>query len=269
MPRGGKKTSGKTAGKGRGGAGKVAGKKKKKLNNPLFRARPRTFGVGKDLPPPRDMSRFVKWPRYIMIQRQRRVLLNRLKVPPAVNQFSQTLDKAQAGEVLKLLNKYRPEDRRAKARRLRFEAKELAAGRAVEKKKPFAVKYGLNHVTALVENNKAKLVLIAHDVDPLELVVWLPTLCRKKGVPYAIIKGKSRLGTLVNQKQATAVAITQVDQGDMADLARIAKSFKASFNDRGEEIRKQWGGKEVGIKSRHRRAALEKRLADEARARLG
>ena len=268
MPRGGKKTSSKS---GRAGAAKVAGKqqKKKKLNNPLFRPRPRTFGVGKDLPPPRDMSRFVKWPRYIIIQRQRRVLMNRLKVPPAVNQFSQTLDKAQAGEVLKLLGKYRPEDRRAKARRLRYEAKERAAGREVEKKKPFAVKYGLNHVTTLVENNKAKLVLIAHDVDPLELVVWLPTLCRKKGVPYAIIKGKSRLGTLVNQKQATAVAITQVDQGDMADLARIAKSCKEQFNDRGEEIRKQWGGKEVGIKSRHRRTAMEKRLADEEKARTG
>lgn len=36
--------------------------------------------------------------------------------------------------------------------------------------------------------------MIAHDVDPIELVVWLPALCRKMGVPYAIVKGKSRLG---------------------------------------------------------------------------
>jgi len=41
---------------------------------------------------------------------------------------------------------------------------------------------------------KAQLVVIAHDVDPIELVVWLPALCRKMGVPYAIVKGKSRLG---------------------------------------------------------------------------
>lgn len=39
------------------------------------------------------------------------------------------------------------------------------------------VKYGLNHVTTLIENKKAKLVVIAHDVDPIELVVFLPTLC--------------------------------------------------------------------------------------------
>lgn len=58
----------------------------------------------------------------------------------------------------------------------------------IEKKKPIVVKYGLKHVTALVENVKAQLVIIAHDVDPLELVLWLPALCRKMGVPYCIVK---------------------------------------------------------------------------------
>ena len=42
------------------------------------------------------------------------------------------------------------------------------------------LKYGLNHVTTLVENKMAKLVIIAHDVEPIELVCWLPALCRKK-----------------------------------------------------------------------------------------
>jgi hypothetical protein len=40
-------------------------------------------------------------------------------------------------------------------------------------------------------------VVIAHDVDPIELVVWLPALCRKMEVPYAIVKGKSRLGAVI------------------------------------------------------------------------
>lgn len=57
-----------------------------------------------------------------------------------------------------------------------------------EKKKPLVVKFGLNHVTTLVESGKAQLVVIAHDVDPIELVVWLPALCRKMGVPYCIVK---------------------------------------------------------------------------------
>jgi ribosomal protein L7Ae-like RNA K-turn-binding protein len=42
--------------------------------------------------------------------------------------------------------------------------------------------------------------LIPNDVDPIELVVFLPALCRKMGVPYAIVKGKARLGTVVHQK---------------------------------------------------------------------
>jgi hypothetical protein len=31
--------------------------------------------------------------------------------------------------------------------------------------------------------SKAQLVVITHDVDPIELVVWLPALCRKMEVP--------------------------------------------------------------------------------------
>jgi Ribosomal protein L7Ae/L30e/S12e/Gadd45 family len=50
------------------------------------------------------------------------------------------------------------------------------------------VKYGINHITTLVENGKAQMVAIAHDVDPVELVVWLPALCKKMGVPYCIVK---------------------------------------------------------------------------------
>lgn len=45
--------------------------------------------------------------------------------------------------------------------------------------------------------NKAQLVVIAHDVDPIELVVWLPALCRKMEIPYCIVKGKSRLGSVI------------------------------------------------------------------------
>ena len=50
------------------------------------------------------------------------------------------------------------------------------------------VKYGINHITTLVEQKQASLVVIAHDVDPIELVVWLPALCRRMDVPYVIVK---------------------------------------------------------------------------------
>merc|ERR1711866_5445 len=112
------------------------------------------------------------------------------------------------------------------------------------------IKYGLNHVTTLVENKIAKLVIIAHDVDPIELVCWLPALCRKKDVPYCIIKGKSRLGQLVHKKTASCIAFTTVRQEDKAELDTLANNFKAQFNDNAE-LRRKWGGGIMDIKSQH------------------
>lgn len=83
----------------------------------------------------------------------------------------------------------------AKKERLLSEAEARAAGKDVEKKKPIVVKYGINHITQLIESGKAQLVVIAHDVDPIELVVWLPALCKKMGVPYCIVK----VGTILHK----------------------------------------------------------------------
>ena len=69
-----------------------------------------------------------------------------------------------------------------------MQAEAREKGTKADKKKPVVVKFGLNHITHLVETGKAKLVVIAHDVDPIELVVWLPAVCRKMDVPYIIIK---------------------------------------------------------------------------------
>merc|ERR1719324_62540 len=103
-------------------------------------------------------------------------------------------------------------------------------GQDVKSKKPLVLKYGLNQVTSLVENNAAKLVIIAHDVDPIELIVWLPALCRKKDVPYCIMKGKARLGQLVHKKTASCVALCSVRKEDQSDLDHLANNFKAQFN---------------------------------------
>merc|ERR1712083_132483 len=96
----------------------------------------------------------------------------------------------------------------------------------------------------------AKLVVIAHDVDPLELVCWMPALCRKKEVPYCIIKGKGRLGQLVHKKTASCIAFTSVRQEDKAELDKLASNFSAQFNEN-SEIRRRWGGGIMGMKSQH------------------
>jgi len=70
----------------------------KRVVNPLFEKRARNYGIGQDIQPSRDLSRFVRWPKYIRLQRQKVVLQTRLKVPPAVNQFYSHLDR-QTGVV--------------------------------------------------------------------------------------------------------------------------------------------------------------------------
>jgi len=239
----------------------------KKETNPLFEKRPKNFGLGGVPTPKRDLHRFVKWPKYVRIQRQRRVLSMRLKVPPALNQFvTRTLDKNQAQTLFKLLLKYRPEDKKQKSERLKAEAAAVSAGKEPEKKKPMVVKYGLNHITTLIEAGKAQMVVIAHDVDPIELVVWLPALCKKMGVPYCIVKGKARLGAIVHKKNAAALCLTGVKNEDQREFAKLVDSFKAQYN---EGARVQWGGGIMGIKSQHKQKQKERILAKEVAQRMG
>jgi len=235
---------------------------KKKVKNPLFEKRPRNFGIGQDIQPKRDLTRVVKWPEYIRLQRQRRILKLRLKVPPAINQFTKTLDRNTAVQLFKLVNKYRPETRQEKKQRLYDAAQAKIQSKEAEKSdKPVVVKYGINHITSLVESKKAQLVMIADDVDPIEIVVWLPALCRKMGVPYCIVKGKSRLGTVVHKKTATALALCEVHSGDKSALASLVSAIKANYNDKFEEHRRQWGGGVMGVKSQAMMAKREKALA--------
>jgi large subunit ribosomal protein L7Ae len=117
-------------------------------------------------------------------------------------------------------------------------------------------KFGLNHVTYLVEHQKAKLVVIATDVNPIELVVWLPALCRKMDVPYVIVNNKGRLGTLVHQKKAAVVALTEVRQEDKAALDKICDNARARFNDNVDALR-VWGGGVMGLKTQRAVAARD------------
>jgi large subunit ribosomal protein L7Ae len=242
----------------------VKAKSKESNKNPVQEKNPRNYSVGQDIQPKRNLSRFVKWPEYVRLQRQKSILKQRLKVPPAINQFAKTLDKNTATQLFKLFDKYRPESKIEKKARLTTAAEAAAAGTKVDQgKKPVVVKYGLNHITALVEAKKAKLVVIADDVDPIELVVWLPALCRKMGVPYCIVKSKSRLGTLVHKKTATAVAITEVKDSEKAEFASLLSAIKLNYTEKIVSTRREWGGGIMGFKSQQRTIKREKAAARE------
>jgi len=272
--------------KGKGSAkGSVKKEKKdfKSVHSHLFKKEPRLFRIGRDIPPKRDLYRFVRWPKYIRIQRQRAILKQRLKVPPAINQFTKTLEGNQAKDLFKLLRHYLPETAAEKKSRLAQTAeaqvkeekdakKELTEKEKKEKKKaakekrPVVLKYGLNHVTSLVESKKAKFVIVAHDVDPIELVVWLPALCRRQGIPYAIVKGKARLGHLVHKKTASAVALTEWrKEHDNAFQNQISTAL-IQFNNN-VRSRTEWGGGIMGSKFKARKKKEDKaREADTVKA---
>merc|ERR1712212_548506 len=211
----------------------VDGKKKKevkkqkeeKVQNPLFVPRPRDGLKPKRPWAKRDLTRFTKWPKYIIMQRQKALLLQRLKVPPSVHQFhkDQCLNSNQAKEVLGLLHKYRPETKKGKLIRLKKEAEQQAAGADIQSKKsPVYLQQGVHRVVTQVTQKKA------------------------------------RLGALVRRKTCAAVCLNDVDDSNKGLLNKVIESVKMSFNDRHDDLRKNWGGGKLSRKAEARKNRIEK-----------
>lgn len=117
----------------------------------------------------------------------------------------------------------------------------------------------MNHVTTLVEEGKARLVVMAHDVDPPEMMVFLPALCKKKEIPFCFVKGKARLGKLCHTKTATCVAVCSKDvaKEDLKDFDTLCKTFMELFNNN-ISLKRNQGGGVMGIKNQHMMAKREK-----------
>jgi large subunit ribosomal protein L7Ae len=76
------------------------------------------------------------------------------------------------------LDKYRPENKKDKKARLLKRAQERAAGKPDQPtKRPLVVRSGVNTVTTLIEQKKAQLVIISHDVDPIEVFILKLCFC--------------------------------------------------------------------------------------------
>ena len=224
--------------------------------HPLSQPAPKNFRFGNDIRPRIVKSRFVKFPRYVELQRQKRVLMKRLKCPPALAQFFEPLDKDESNKLFKILEKYAPETKKEKKERLKNDAKEKVKGKdKKDGKKPVSLKCGLNHVTYLIEQKRAKLVLVAADVDPIETVVFLPSLCKTMDIPYAIVSSKARLGSLVGKKTTTCIALTDF-KDNAAELENYCKIFREKFHGPPAHSRKP----EKGFKAISRENKAQKEL---------
>lgn len=74
------------------------------------------------------------------------------------------------------------------------------------------IRIGVNEVTKAVERGKAKLIVMAEDVDPQEIMIHIPILCAEKKIPYVYVKTKDELGKSAGLKVSTS-SIAVVDEG--------------------------------------------------------
>ena len=106
---------------------------------------------------------------------------------------------------------------------VRFEVpKEFAdqAYEAVEKARDTGkLRKGTNEATKAIERGKAKLVVLAEDVEPAEILAHLPPLCEEKKVPYTYVPNKRELGSAAGIDVPTA-AIAIAEPGEAEDAIK-------------------------------------------------
>jgi len=81
---------------------------------------------------------------------------------------------------------------------------------------------GSNEVTKAIERGQAKLVAIAQDVQPKEIIMHIPLLCKEKGIPCYEVPTKDNLGASAGLQVGTA-AIAIVQEGE---AKKIIESLK-------------------------------------------
>ena len=85
------------------------------------------------------------------------------------------------------------------------------------------VRIGTNETTKAIERGIAKLVVIADDVQPKEVVMHLEPLCSEKKIPFAHVKNKLELGRAAGIDVSTA-AIAITEAGDAKkDIENLSK----------------------------------------------
>lgn len=89
------------------------------------------------------------------------------------------------------------------------------------------IRIGVNETTKAIERKKAKIVIIAQDVNPPEITMHLPVLCKEQGIPVAFVPEKKVLGEKAGIKVA-ASSIAIIDEGNaQKELEELLKKMQA------------------------------------------
>lgn len=81
------------------------------------------------------------------------------------------------------------------------------------------IRKGTNESTKSVERGDAKLIVIAGDVEPEEIVMHLPPLCEEKKVPYVYVPNKAELGRAAGLDVSSA-AVCIIEPGESKELIK-------------------------------------------------
>ena len=89
------------------------------------------------------------------------------------------------------------------------------------------VKRGTNETTKAVERGLAKLVYIAEDVNPPEIVAHLPPLCEERKIPYIYVPSKKKLGE-ASGIDVSAASVVIIEPGKAEDqLKKLVEQLNA------------------------------------------
>jgi large subunit ribosomal protein L7Ae len=81
------------------------------------------------------------------------------------------------------------------------------------------IKKGTNEVTKIIERGQAKLVAVAKNVQPAEIIMHLPLLCKEKNVPCFQVASKEELGAAAGLEVGTG-AVVVIEEGEAKNLIK-------------------------------------------------
>jgi large subunit ribosomal protein L7Ae len=85
---------------------------------------------------------------------------------------------------------------------------------------------GINEVTKALEKGQVKLVLIADDVEPKEVIMHIPALCEEKGIPCINVTSKDELGVAAGLGLPTS-SVAIVQEGEAKQIIKQLSGTKA------------------------------------------
>ncbi len=89
-------------------------------------------------------------------------------------------------------------------------------------------KKGMNEVIKVCERGDAKLVVMAADINPGEMMMPIPMICKERGIPYIYVAKQEELGAyagLPSGRPTSAIAVID-SEGAGSDFSAVVNSAK-------------------------------------------